>query len=136
MQAAYESSVPGAWRGAIPVRFRIIDGNTSWAWPDGLIEIGSAHANGSESLLRATIAHEFGHLMAFRYGSQAYNGAAPEGWPAYSNRPEEAWADCVSRALTGIDDPSYRLPSCTGTSLSFTSNWTGAGPAAHPRTDR
>ena len=69
-----------------------------------------AEANGSESLLRATVAHEFGHLIAFQFGSQAFNGAAPEGWPTYSNVPAEAWADCVSRAFTGINDPSHGLP--------------------------
>ena len=37
-----------------------------------------------------TIAHEFGHLIAYRYGSQAFNGAAPAGWPAYSGQPAEA----------------------------------------------
>ena len=41
-------------------------------------------------------------LIAFKYGSQAFNGAAPEGWPAYSARPEEAWADCFAQATTGI----------------------------------
>ena len=134
MQAAYESSVPAAWRSAIAVRFELIEGNTSWASHDGTIQIGTTHANGSEALLRATVAHEFGHLIAFRYGSQAFNGAAPEGWPAYSNRPEEAWADCVSRAFTGVNDPSHGLPACGGDSLSWTAGWVGAGPGAHPRT--
>lgn len=134
VQAAYESSVPAAWRDAIAVRFELIEGNTSWAAHDGTIQIGSVHANGSETLLRATVAHEFGHLIAFKYGSQAFNGAAPEGWPSYSDRPEEAWADCVSRAFTSINDPSHGLPDCAGASLSWTADWTAAGPAAHTRT--
>jgi hypothetical protein len=134
VQAAFEASVPAAWRGAIEVHFQLIDGNTSWAAHDGTIQIGSTHANGSEALLRATVAHEFGHLVAFRYGSQAYNGAAPEGWPAYSNLPEEAWADCVSRAFSGVNDASHGLPDCTGDSLSWTANWLGAGPGAYART--
>ncbi len=134
VQAAYLSSVPAGWRDAIAVRFEVIEGNTSWAAHDGTIQIGTTHANGSESVLRATVAHEFGHLIAFRFGSQAFNGAAPEGWPAYSDRPEEAWADCVSRAFSGVNDPSHGLPSCEGSSLSWTADWVGAGPAAHPRT--
>jgi hypothetical protein len=134
VQAAYEASVPAAWRDAVPVRFQLIDGNTSWAAHDGTIQIGSTHYNGSDNLLRATIAHEFGHLIAFRYGSQAFNGAAPEGWPAYGSRPEEAWADCVSRAFTGVNDPSHGLPPCAGSSLSWTADWVAPGPGAHPRT--
>lgn len=134
VQAAYESSVPAAWRSTIAVHFELIEGNTSWASHDGTIQLGSSHYNGSESLLRATIAHEFGHLIAFRYGSQAFNGAAPDGWPSYSSRPEEAWADCVSRAFTGLNDPSHGLPSCEGASLSWAASWLGDGPGSHPRT--
>jgi hypothetical protein len=132
--AAYEASVPAAWRAAIPARFEVIEGGTSWAFHNGTIQIGSTIANGKESVLRVTVAHEFGHLVAFGYGSQAFNGAAPEGWPAYSNRPEEAWADCVSRALTGINDASHGLPDCAGSSLSWTAGWMGSGPDSHPRT--
>jgi hypothetical protein len=134
VQAAFEASVPAAWRNAIAVHFQLIDGNTSWAAHDGTIQIGSAHYNGSESLLRATVAHEFGHLIAFRFGSQAFNGAAPEGWPAYSSSPEEAWADCVSRAFSGVNDPSHGLPACAGSSLSWTADWVAGGPDAHART--
>jgi hypothetical protein len=134
VRSAYASAVPGTWRGAIQVRFEIIGGDTSWASPDGLIQVAERHATGNEAVLRALLAHEFGHLVAFGYGSQAFNGAAPEGWPPYSSRPEEAWADCVSRSFTGIDDPSHGLPSCTGSSLSWASNWLAAGPGAHPRT--
>lgn len=134
VEAAYESSVPAAWREAITVRFELIDGNTSWAAHDGTIQIGSAHVNGSEGLLRATIAHEFGHLVAFQFGSQAFNGAAPEGWPAYSAHPEEAWADCASRVFSGVNDPSHGLPDCAGGSLSWTADWLASGPGGHPRT--
>jgi hypothetical protein len=134
VQAAYLASVPGPWRSAIPVRFELIPGDTSWAYSDGTIKIGSTHANGPESILRATVAHEFGHLIAFRYGSQAYTGAAPEGWPTYSGRPEEAWADCVGRAFSGVSAPSHGLPACAGSSLSWAADWLRAGPGAHPAT--
>ncbi len=131
---AFDAAVPAAWRGAIPVRFELIGGATSWASPDGTIQVSDYHASAGEDLLRSVLAHEYGHLIAFRYGSQRYNGAAPEGWPAYSDRPEEAWADCVAQAMTGIVDPSHGLPPCAGSSLSWTSTWLDAGPAAHPRT--
>lgn len=61
-------------------------------------------------------------------GSQAFNGAAPEGWPAYSNRPEEGWADCVSRAFTGIVAPSHGLPDCSGGSLDWAATWLSRAP--------
>jgi hypothetical protein len=136
VETVYREVVPAEWRAAIAVRFELIDGNTSYASPDGTVQISSVHANGRDALLRATIAHEFGHLVAFSFGSQAFNGAAPEGWPSYSDMPEEAWADCVSRALTGLDDPSHGLPSCEGDSLSWTADWMAAGPSAHHRTAR
>jgi hypothetical protein len=116
------------------VRLELIEGNTSWASPDGVIQISSAHMSGSSAHLRATLAHEFGHLVAFRYGASTYNGAAPEGWPSYGPRPEESWADCVSQAFTGIVDPSHGLPPCSGDSLTWTQDWLGQGPAAHTRT--
>lgn len=134
VQEAFDASVPAAWRGAIPVQLQIIDGRTSWADPNGTIMVSAAHVDGSDAVLRATLAHEFGHLIAFRYGSQAYNGAAPEGWPAYSDQPQEAWADCVSQAFTGIVDPSHGLPACGGSSLSWTSQWVSQDPAGLART--
>lgn len=134
MEAAYAASVPSAWRQAIPVRLEVVPGDTSWARSSGVIQVSEHHARGTEAVLRATVAHEFGHLIAFRYGSQRFVGAAPEGWPPYSHDPAEAWADCVARAMTGVDDPSHGLPSCAGASLSWTASWLGEGPAAHPRT--
>lgn len=120
--------MPAAWRSAIPVRLELIGGNTSWADPAGSIQVSEAHANGSLGNLKATLAHEFGHLIAFRFGSQEYNGAAPSGWPAYSDRPEEAWADCVSQAFTGIVAPSHGLPACAGDSLDWTISWLSSRP--------
>jgi hypothetical protein len=126
--------VPAAWRSAIPVRIEVIPGSTSWGWSDGRIQVGLDHVLRGTNVLRTTLAHEFGHLIAFRYGSQAFAGAAPKGWPSYSSRPEEAWADCVAQAFTGLAIPSHGLPSCPSASLSWTSNWLAQGPAAHPRT--
>jgi len=132
-EEVYRQVVPAAWRAVFSVRFEYIGGSTSWASSNGTISIAAAHrANRSE--LAVTIAHEFGHLIAWRYGTQAYNGAAPAGWPAYSSRPEEAWGDCVAQVFTGITDPSHGLPPCGGTSLSWTHSWLGSGPSGHPVT--
>lgn len=130
-RAAFDAAVPAAWRAVIPVDIRMIGGTTSWSWPNGRIEVSSYHLTHGAGVLAVTLAHEFGHLIAFRFGSQAFHGAAPSGWPAYSGRPEEAWADCVARALTGIDDPSHGLPSCSGAALSWTATWLAQGPGAH-----
>jgi hypothetical protein len=132
-RAAYEAAVPAAWRAAITVSLEPIAGTTSWGWPSGRIQISERHS-ATEEALRVTIAHEFGHLIAYRYGTQSPSGAPPAGWPAYSSQPLEAWADCVSRAMTGIDDASHGLPSCSGASLSWTATWLAQGPGAHPRT--
>jgi hypothetical protein len=110
------------------VRLEVVAGNVSWADPSGRISVSEAHATGPQHRLTAVLAHEFGHLIAFRYGSHEYNGAAPEGWPAYSSRPEEAWADCVATAFTGISEPSHGLPPCGGESLSWTRSWLAQGP--------
>ena len=112
----------------------VIPGSTSRGWDDNRIEIASSHFAMSDPLLRNVIAHEFGHLIAFKFGSQSVFGAAPVGFPAYSSRPEEAWADCVGRALTGVDDASHGLPSCVGVALSWTQAWLALGPAAHELT--
>lgn len=127
-EASYAASVPAAWRAAISVRIEIIPGHTSWADSQGRIRVSETHARSSAARLSAVMSHEFGHLIAFRYGSQAYPGAAPSGWPAYSDRPEEAWADCVTTAFTGLVDPSHGLPPCTGDSLSWARSWLSQGP--------
>lgn len=100
----------------------------SWAEPSGRILVSEAHATGPDAVLKTGLAHEFGHLIAFRYGSREYNGAAPSGWPAYSDRPEEAWADCVATVFTGVSAPPYGLPACSGEPLSWTRSWLAAGP--------
>lgn len=125
LRAVFGATVPAAWRAAIPVEIITIGGTTSWAEPSGVIKVSTYHQSHA---LATTLAHEFGHLIAFRYGSRAFNGAAPVGWPSYSGRPEEAWADCVAHAFTGIADPSHGLPACPAASLSWTRAWLAAGP--------
>jgi hypothetical protein len=128
--------VPASWRAALPAQLRLIDGSYSWARTPLTIEIARSHASLTDAYLRVIIAHEFGHLIAFHYGSRQPLGSAPAGWPAYSGNPLEAWADCVSRAFTGVDEPSHGLPSCGGLSLSWTVNWLALGPTAHAITQR
>jgi hypothetical protein len=98
------------------------------------MQISATH-RANNAILMTTIAHEFGHMIAFRYGAQSPFGAAPTGWPAYSGNPVEAWADCVSAVFSGIADPSHGLPACGGSSLAWTADWLAGGPASHARTD-
>ena len=97
------------------------------------MQISATH-RANNAILMTTIAHEFGHMIAFRYGAQSPFGAAPTGWPAYSGKPVEAWADCVSAVFSGIADPSHGLPACGGSSLAWAADWLAGGPGAHPRT--
>ena len=131
--APYQTSVPSVWRNAITVSFEIIPGDASYAWPSGRIQVSLTHALGGLPQLRTTLAHEFGHLIAYRYGSQARAGAPPSGWPYSGPQPNEAWADCVSQVFTGIADPSHGLSPCPGPSLAWASTWLAAGPGK--RTD-
>lgn len=124
----FPAAVPQAWRDDIAVRFEIIDGSTSWAHGDGRILVGRSHAQADETYLADVLAHEFGHLIAFEYGTRAYVGAAPEGWPEPSWNPAEAWADCVQEVFTGRANPSHGLPPCGDAQLEWALNWLSAGP--------
>ena len=127
--AALVEAVPAAWRDDLAVTVVLIEGSTSWATPSGEIQIGRVHAEGRWSHLVSVLGHEFGHIIAWAYGSHAYNGAAPEGWPDPQHGPSaEAWADCVSEVFTGIVDPSYGMPPCPAHTRDWTAAWLGAGP--------
>lgn len=125
---AHVTGVPAAWRDTIAVRFEIIGGRTSWAYHGGLIEIGSGHVDGDFDHLVDVVVHEFGHQIAFRFGSGEYAGAGPEGWPAPADRPEEAWADCVQRVFTRRANPSHGLAPCGGEQLRWAADWLVAPP--------
>lgn len=133
IERGYTTAVPAAWRRAITASFEVIPGSTSWASSTGRISIAEDHMATSD-LLVDVIAHEFGHLIAFRYGSQEYAGAPPAGWPAPADRPEEAWADCVQRVFLGRSNPSHGLPPCEGEQLRAAQRWLDQGPDAHTRT--
>lgn len=122
-ERALIEGVPAMWRADLHHWIEIIDGHTSWARGDGLIMIGRGHATGKYAHLVDVVAHEFGHLIAFEYGTREYPGAGPAGWPAPPNRPEEAWADCVQTVFTGRTNPSHGLAPCGGEQLSWARNW-------------
>jgi hypothetical protein len=126
--SALSASVPATWRSAVPHQLAIIDGLHSRASTNGLLSISRTHARGSWDVLRMVTAHEFGHLIAFRYGTGEFLGAAPEGWPYSGPQPEEMWADCVATAFTGLTLSSHGLSPCPTSTLSWTRAWLAAGP--------
>jgi hypothetical protein len=130
VQRAYETGVPPAWRAAMPTRLEVVPGSTSWAHGSGTISIAESHAAADFEHLVDVVAHEFGHLIAFRFGTGEYAGAGPEGWPAPPARPEEAWADCVQTAFTGRRNPSHGLAPCGGDQLTWAAAWLAVGPPA------
>ena len=133
-QAALEAGVPAVWREAVPVQLGQVEGTSSYSYPSGLLEMGTYHLNGDWNRLVAITSHEFGHHIAFRYGTQAELGAAPQGWPTSGDVPVEHWADCVSRSFTGTALGSHNQAPCDGEPYTWTASWLGQGPAAHPRT--
>jgi hypothetical protein len=119
----YERSVPLKWRQRIHPRFYVIDGYTSWAHAPRTIRISRYHVNSSDRYLAVIVTHEYGHLIAFNYGSGEYYGAPPRGWPPRTEHPEEHWADCVQQVFLGFADPSPGLPPCEGAQLSWAQNY-------------
>jgi hypothetical protein len=128
VEVALDAVVPGAWREAVAVRLSLVPGSRSRAWTDGEIEISEFHAAGPWDRLLAVVAHEFGHQIAFRHGSGAYLGAAPEGWAEVGPRPEERWADCVAGALTGVPLRAEGREPCVGAPLETAASILAAGP--------
>jgi hypothetical protein len=120
--------VPASWLAAVPARFEVIAGKTSWSSFGGLIQVGDWQLTSSVGRAKFTIAHEFGHQIAWKYGTDEYNGAGPAGFPYTGRIPEEMWADCVAQAFTGLSYPTSGLGACPGDSLAFTSAFLNAGP--------
>jgi hypothetical protein len=116
--------VPAAWLAKVPVRITVIGGRTSWSSFDGLIEIDQWHLS-IEARAINTLVHEWGHHAAWRFGTDAYNGAPPAGFP-YSGA--ERWADCVAEALTGTYYPTPGLGHCPSDGMAFVRSWIAAGP--------
>lgn len=128
IERAYVAGVPAAWRSTIAVRLEVIEGSTSWAQGGGRIMISRSHAESRFEHLVDVVAHEFGHQVAFEFGTGAYAGAAPKGWPEPAENPAEAWADCVQKVFTGRTNPSHGLHACAGEQLSWAANWLSTPP--------
>jgi hypothetical protein len=128
-----EGAVPARWLAAIPVTFEVIAGKTSWSSITGLIQVGDWQLTHSVADARFTLAHEFGHLIAWHYGTDAFNGAGPAGFPYSGPLPEEMWADCVATAFTGTSFPTRPLTGCPSDALAFTSRFLASGPGARLR---
>lgn len=133
-QAALVSAVPAPWLAAVPVQFGVISGTSSLSYADGRLDLGTYHLSGPWDRLQAVSAHEFGHHIAFRYGTQSELGAAPAGWPISGSTPVERWADCVARSFSGYELGSHSQSPCDGESLDWATVWLAVGPDAHPRT--
>lgn len=125
--AALVSGVPEAWRAAIPVQLSVIGGASSWAYPDGRLLVTTRHASGDWARLRAIVAHEFGHHIAFRFGAGTHLGAPPAGWPGPSH-DVEGWANCVARVFTGYALAQAGDVPCDGPALDWTAAHLAAGP--------
>jgi hypothetical protein len=122
------SIVPPRWLAALPVSVRVIGGKTSWSNWNGLIEISDWHLFHAVDRARNTLAHEWGHQVAWHYGTDAYEGAPPAGFPYRGRTPEEQWADCVAEVLTGTVYPSSGLGACPSDALAYTRAFLDAGP--------
>lgn len=120
--------VPAIWLEAVMVRVEVIPGRTSWSYQGGLIEIGAWQLNSSERRARNTLAHEWGHQAAWKYGTDDYNGAPPAGFPYSGRKGEEMWSDSVGEVLTGVVNPTGGLPPCSTQAQSFTHEFLDAGP--------
>jgi hypothetical protein len=120
--------VPARWLAVLPVTVSVISGKTSWSSFSGLIEIGDWHLYHAVDRAENTLAHEWGHQVAWHYGTDQYEGAPPAGFPYSGRTPEEQWADCVAQALTGTVYPSSGLGACPSDALAFTRSFLDAGP--------
>ncbi len=125
--------IPARWLAVLPVTVEVIAGKTSWSSWDGLIQIGDWHLFHAVDRAKNTLAHEWGHQVAWHYGTDVYNGAPPAGFPYAGRSPEEQFADCVAQALTGTIYPSSGLGACPADALSFTQQFLAAGPGRRLR---
>ncbi|MDP1821427.1 MAG: hypothetical protein Q8K58_16230 [Acidimicrobiales bacterium] len=126
-QALLHEMVPARWLAVVPARISVIGGSTSWSHDDGTMDMALGHL-ADPDLARFTIAHEWAHLAAWKFGTNAYSGAPPAGFPYDGAMPEEMWADCIGIALSGVHQRSHGLPRCPGGALSFAGAWITAGP--------
>ncbi|SDY56699.1 hypothetical protein SAMN05444365_102672 [Micromonospora pattaloongensis] len=135
-QDAMNSVVPTVWRKALlKVNVSgVIGGHSSYSARNRGITIGTYHAQRPWVNLKSVMAHEFGHHIAFHYGSQRVYGAPPVGFPQKSSSQVETWADCVAVAMTGKRYRYSNVPPCGTAALAWTRAWLKKGPTNHPRT--
>lgn len=116
--------VPARLRQAIPERVVSTGGNTSYSSSDGTITVGAGQMDDTWDHARFIAVHEFGHQVAFKFGTLSYLGAPPAGFPYTGRHPEEVFADCFATALTGVVWPTYGIyPVCPAASVNWTRNW-------------
>lgn len=127
LEQRFQAVVPAAWRARLPVTVEVIPGSVSWGYPDR-IQIADNHLRSAE-LVDVTLAHEFGHVIAFAFGTREFAGAAPAGWPSATANPAEHWADCVQQVWVGVARPSHGLPPCGGAQLEWTRRYLAVVPA-------
>lgn len=99
---AIQMYAPAKLRGTVPYRISVVNGETSYAWSDGRIQVSRGQFNDSWDHARFIALHEYGHLVAYRHGTKAYQGAPPAGFPAGGGNHAELWADCFATAMTGV----------------------------------
>ena len=126
--AALRASVAPPWLALVDPPLVSIPGATSLAWYDdnwrGLrSEISEYHLASSWDHLRFVVVHEWAHHVAFDYGSRAYPGAPPAGFPSAGGNQAERWADCAATAITGHSWTPPGHGSCTAEQLQFTTDW-------------
>lgn len=120
---AYDTTIPHRWRHTV-TGLGLKGGDASWAYPDGRILISEHHANGDWERLRAVVAHEVGHAIAFRYGSGAYHGAGPADFDAPAGLDgAERWSNCVAAALTGYTLRSSGPSACDDAGARWALEW-------------
>ncbi len=125
--------IPTRWLAAVPVHVLVIAGSTSYSSWGGLIEIGEWHLTSTLARARNVLTHEWGHHVAWLYGTDAYNGAPPAGFPYTGRAPQEQWADCVAETFTGTSYPTDGLGPCPGDALAFTASFFAWAPGPRLR---
>ncbi len=103
---AVETGVPPEWRESVRVVWTVGNvsrGHLALSYLDGRTILSPRLMNRSAEEVVATVAHEFGHQIAFALVSPVI-GMPPQGFmdiaPSY-NDIREGWADCVARVWTG-----------------------------------
>lgn len=122
VHAAFANAIPPRWQ-PLATELTVVGGHSSYAWFEGRVQIGGYHASGPWDYLRTVIAHELGHVIAFRFGDVAYDGEAPAGFP-YTGTSPEVWANCVAVAFTGSE--AGRLSDrahCSAEQAAWTAEW-------------